>query len=82
MPILCAALLAACAKPEPPIPPPPPPPNFCTFYTPWLMSPAAAAYESVENLRTHAGNNAAHHLKCVVEAHEAKLDPARKGGPR
>lgn len=71
--------LAACAKDPAPLPPPAPP-DLCTFYTPWLMSPAAAANETIENLRAHAANNAAHYEKCVTN--HPKLDPNRSGGPR
>lgn len=77
--VLCTTALAACAKEPPPILPPQEP-SLCAFYTPWIMSPAAAANESVENLRAHAGNQAAHYEKCVTN--HPKLDPARPGGPR
>lgn len=77
--VLCVAALTACDK-RVELLPPPPPPDLCTFYTPWLMSPAPAALETVGNLRIHAGNNAGHYDKCV--AGNPALDPKRSGGPR
>lgn len=71
--------LSACGEKHE-LPPIQPEASLCTFFTPWLMSPAAAANETVENLRTHAANNAAHYEKCVTN--HPKLDPERKGGPR
>lgn len=71
--------LAACAKEQQPLPPPPAP-NLCIHYSPWVMSIAAAAVESIENLRKHAGNQAAHYDKCI--ANHPALDPKRSGGPR
>ena len=59
---------------------PPPPPDFCTFYTPWYLSPQPAALETEANLRTHAGNNLGHYQKCIVD--NPALDPKRSGGPR
>lgn len=77
--VAVALALAACETTKL-APPPPAPPDLCTFYTPWLMSKPAAANETVENLRAHAGNQAAHYDKCVTN--NPKLDPARPRGPR
>lgn len=77
--LLWAIILSGCETTKL-APPPPAPPDLCTFYTPWQMSPPAAAVETVPNLRAHAGNNAAHYDKCI--AANPKLDPARPGGPR
>jgi hypothetical protein len=72
--------IGGCASDKPELPPLPPEASLCTFYTPWQMSPEPARLETVDKLRTHAGNNAAHYEKCVTN-HPA-LDPKRSGGPR
>lgn len=73
--MLVGALLTGCAGDEKPALPPPPDPSLCIWFSPWNMSPPAAAVETIENIRTHAANNQAHHERCL-------LDPARPRGPR
>lgn len=77
------AFLAGCATKPDPLPLPPPRADLCTHYTSWLMSPPAAAVETIGNLRAHASNQAAHYEKCLIPEHESKLNTTKaSGGPR
>lgn len=73
---ICTAIVITSCSSAPKLPPPRPAADMCDGdYKSYHYTTAAAAVESIENLRSHNFNEARFAERCL-------LDPNRKGSPR